>query len=122
MEIKLQSTITCPNCGHKKEETMPTDACQYFYECEKCKQVLKPKQGDCCVYCSYGSVACPPIQQDKKCCWQTKNKEAQPLTAVTVAQLPFFKISRRIGTKNIKFRPRLSTFKRGLFFSCSSKF
>ena len=30
MEIKLQSTITCPNCGHKKEETMPTDACQYF--------------------------------------------------------------------------------------------
>ena len=51
MEIKLQSTITCPNCGHKKEETMPTDACQYFYECEKCKQVLKPKQGDCCVYC-----------------------------------------------------------------------
>lgn len=80
MEIKLQSTITCPNCGHKKEETMPTDACQYFYECEKCKQVLKPKQGDCCVYCSYGSVACPPIQQDKKCCWQTENKEAQPLT------------------------------------------
>lgn len=52
----------------KREETMPTDACQYFYECEKCKQVLKPKQGDCCVYCSYGSVACPPIQQDKKCC------------------------------------------------------
>ena len=71
MEIKLQSVITCPNCGYKKEETMPTDACQYFYECEKCKQVLKPKQGDCCVYCSYGTVPCPPIQQDKKCCWQT---------------------------------------------------
>ena len=64
MEVILQSTISCPNCGNKKEETMPTDACQYFYECEKCKQVFKPKQGDCCVYCSYGSVACPPIQQD----------------------------------------------------------
>ena len=67
-EIILVSTISCPNCGHKKEETMPTDACQYFYECENCKTVLKPQQGDCCVYCSYGSEKCPPIQQDEKCC------------------------------------------------------
>lgn len=64
----LQSTITCPNCGHKREETMPTDACQFFYECEKCKVQLKPKQGDCCVYCSYGSVPCPPIQETGKSC------------------------------------------------------
>ena len=66
--VVLQSTLTCPNCGHQKEETMPTDSCQYFYECVNCKQVLKPKQGDCCVYCSYGTVKCPPIQQDKKSC------------------------------------------------------
>ncbi|WP_425390781.1 GDCCVxC domain-containing (seleno)protein [Ekhidna sp.] len=61
-EITLESTITCPNCGHQKEENMPTDACQYFYECENCHQVLKPKSGDCCVYCSYGTKKCPPIQ------------------------------------------------------------
>lgn len=69
-EIILQSTITCPKCGHEKEETMPTDACQYFYECENCHEVLKPKEGDCCVYCSYGTVACPPIQEGGKsnCC------------------------------------------------------
>ena len=42
MEIQLKSEITCPNCGHKKKETMPTDACQFFYECENCKKVLKP--------------------------------------------------------------------------------
>lgn len=36
-EFLLQSTITCPECGHVKEETMPTDACQWFYECEGCK-------------------------------------------------------------------------------------
>jgi hypothetical protein len=24
--------------------------------------LLKPKPGDCCVFCSYGSVACPPVQ------------------------------------------------------------
>ena len=62
----LQSVITCPNCGHQKEETMPTNACQYFYECENCKKELRPKTGDCCVYCSYGSVACPPIQENSE--------------------------------------------------------
>jgi hypothetical protein len=67
-EVELKSTITCPKCGYKKEELMPTDACQYFYECEKCKTVIKPKQGDCCVYCSYGSVKCPPIQVGNNCC------------------------------------------------------
>jgi hypothetical protein len=66
--VILQSTITCPHCGHKKEETMPTDSCQFFYECENCKKTLKPKEGDCCVYCSYGTVPCPPIQENKKCC------------------------------------------------------
>lgn len=69
-EIILQSTITCPECGHQKEETMPTDACQFFYECENCHTMLKPQEGDCCVYCSYGSVKCPPVQEGngKDCC------------------------------------------------------
>jgi hypothetical protein len=58
----LQSTIQCPACGHRQQETMPTDACQYFYDCTGCGALLKPKPGDCCVYCSYGDVKCPPIQ------------------------------------------------------------
>ncbi|MBL7935439.1 MAG: MerC domain-containing protein [Bacteroidia bacterium] len=66
--VTLKSIITCPDCGHRKEETMPTDACQFFYECEKCKTLLKPKQGDCCVYCSYGTNPCPPIQETGKSC------------------------------------------------------
>ncbi|NWG88041.1 MAG: hypothetical protein HXY26_11130 [Hydrogenophilaceae bacterium] len=64
-EIIPDSTITCPHCGHAKSERMPTDACQWFYECENCHQVLRPKPGDCCVYCSYGTVPCPPIQQSR---------------------------------------------------------
>ncbi len=66
--ITLKSVVTCPNCGHQKEEVMPVDACQYFYKCEKCESVLKPLAGDCCVFCSYGSVKCPPIQLNKSCC------------------------------------------------------
>lgn len=68
MEITLKSTITCPNCGHKEDQEMPTDACQFFYECEICNTMMKPLEGDCCVFCSYGTIPCPPIQQNKKCC------------------------------------------------------
>ena len=66
--IQLKSTITCPVCGFSKVETMPENSCQIFYECEKCKTILKPKKGDCCVYCSYGTAKCPPIQAENKCC------------------------------------------------------
>lgn len=68
MTTIFQSIITCPKCGYKKEKIMPTDACQYFYECENCKTILKPQKEDCCVYCSYGSVKCPSIQEKNKCC------------------------------------------------------
>ncbi|WP_127125418.1 GDCCVxC domain-containing (seleno)protein [Pseudoflavitalea rhizosphaerae] len=64
----LESTLTCPHCGFQKEETMPVDACQYFYTCTSCQTLLKPKPGDCCVFCSYGTVKCPPIQMNKSCC------------------------------------------------------
>ena len=60
----LQSVLTCPHCGHVEMETMPTDACQWYYECKACGMLLKPKAGDCCVFCSYGSVPCPPMQQE----------------------------------------------------------
>lgn len=60
---QLISTLTCPNCGHRASELMPTDACQFFYECKGCRTLLRPKAGDCCVFCSYGDVPCPPIQE-----------------------------------------------------------
>lgn len=69
--LVLESTLTCPACGAAKLETMPTDACQYFYECTGCHTLLRPKAGDCCVFCSYGSIPCPPIQASGKaasCC------------------------------------------------------
>ncbi|MEO5650977.1 MAG: GDCCVxC domain-containing (seleno)protein [Ginsengibacter sp.] len=64
----LQSTITCPECGFPKEEIMPRDACQYFYKCTRCEKILKPKRGDCCVFCSYGTMPCPPVQANAACC------------------------------------------------------
>ena len=67
-EMILQSTLTCPHCGHQVTETMPTDACQFFYDCTGCGEMLRPKSGDCCVFCSYGNVPCPPVQLQTSCC------------------------------------------------------
>jgi hypothetical protein len=77
--VILESTLTCPECGHVKTEIMPTDACQWFYDCENCKVVLKPKAGDCCVFCSYATVVCPPVQQgDRQCC----GDDSTPMTLI----------------------------------------
>jgi transcription elongation factor Elf1 len=65
--MQLQSTITCPHCRHQAIETMRTDACQFFYDCKGCGERLKPERGDCCVFCSFGSVKCPPMQAGNCC-------------------------------------------------------
>jgi hypothetical protein len=65
-DVILESTLTCPECGHSETLTMPTDACQWFFECPACHAVLQPKEGDCCVFCSYATVPCPPIQLQRK--------------------------------------------------------
>ena len=59
MATITKGTLTCPRCGHQRESEMPTDACHFFYECLNCKTVLKPLDGDCCVYCSFGDSLCP---------------------------------------------------------------
>ena len=54
--MQLTSTLTCPECGGVATETMPTNACQFFYDCRHCAAVLRPLAGDCCVFCSFGDV------------------------------------------------------------------
>ena len=58
-EIILATVITCPACGTPKQETMPAAACQVFYDCTSCGELLRPKEGDCCVFCSYADRHCP---------------------------------------------------------------
>ena len=55
-----KSNRTCPEC----ETVVPADS----RNCPGCGARLKPKPGDCCVFCSYGSVPCPPIQDKRACC------------------------------------------------------
>lgn len=60
------SVITCPHCGHQQTETMPVHSCAIFYHCPGCAAVLRPLEGDCCVYCSYGTVPCVAVQRGRR--------------------------------------------------------
>jgi mercuric ion binding protein len=60
--VILDSMLTCPGCGHTTLEEMPTNSCQFFHQCARCHMLIRPVSGDCCVFCSYGSVKCPPVQ------------------------------------------------------------
>jgi hypothetical protein len=63
--MELRSILRCPHCFAESAEVMPTDACRYFHTCGACGALLKPRPGDCCVFCSYGSVPCPPRQRER---------------------------------------------------------
>ncbi|MBI4006698.1 MAG: hypothetical protein HY356_08510 [Gammaproteobacteria bacterium] len=58
----LLSILTCPLCGYRQTEVMPIDYCQWYYECLNCHVHNRPRKGDCCVFCSYGSSKCPSKQ------------------------------------------------------------
>jgi len=62
--IVLQSTLICPTCGHTTEETMPIDACVAEYVCKQCRSQIKARHR-LCIFCSYGSVPCPPIREER---------------------------------------------------------
>lgn len=58
-----EATLRCPACSTETVERMPTDACLFFWTCPACGVRHRPLHGDCCVFCSYGSEPCPPVQQ-----------------------------------------------------------
>jgi len=60
---ELVAKMTCPACGWTTMETMPIDYCLRVYQCGKCAVLLKPKAGDCCVFCSYADYPCPSVQE-----------------------------------------------------------
>ena len=82
----LESVLTCPSCGAAEPLVMPEDACVFFHECAACHRLLRPNDGDCCVFCSFGSVPCPSMQGDASvgdgCCGdpvtRTRGPEAAP--------------------------------------------
>jgi hypothetical protein len=58
--------VTCPVCKTQVQETMVSETPKLIYHCPVCLTWLSPKKGDHCIYDSYGSLNCPPIQVKKR--------------------------------------------------------
>ena len=65
MKVRTTASLTCPYCGHTQGMEMPTDACVFFHQCAVCDELLTPKAGDCCVFCSYADTLCPIKQLEQ---------------------------------------------------------
>jgi hypothetical protein len=67
---------------------MPANACVAFYDCKGCGKTLRPLAGSCCVFCSYGSVPCPPVQQGvEPCCTPLSDQRSKDWLGNTRASL-----------------------------------
>lgn len=62
----LECTVTCPRCGQARVRVMPRDALDLEYTCAFCGTVSRPRARDCCIYCSYGDVPCPQVQDAQR--------------------------------------------------------
>jgi len=60
--VSYISSVKCPVCATVEQRGMPIENPLRIYHCPQCKSWLSPKKGDHCIFDSYGSVPCAPIQ------------------------------------------------------------
>lgn len=61
-DVETKTILTCPYCEGSHEIEMPTNYCQIVFVCTVCGKKITPKEGDCCIFCSYADRKCPPEQ------------------------------------------------------------
>jgi|GEM_PF-3210487 len=62
--LQLQSTLTCPNCGHQEKVDIPLLAKKITHSCSNCNATSCSSDTDkSCVFCSYGDTACLQCQK-----------------------------------------------------------
>jgi hypothetical protein len=93
--------VTCPVCKTKVQEKMSSEAPKRIYHCPKCLSWLSPKQGDHCIYDSYGSVKCPPIQIKERRAKKLPiwSERAKASTVLWLAKAPFVRQAPRKRAK-----------------------
>jgi len=65
--IETKAILTCPYCKTTYTLEMPTSFCQIMFSCKYCGENLTPREGECCVFCSYADKKCPPKQNGAVC-------------------------------------------------------
>jgi len=61
--VRVECEVTCPKCGHAEWMPMEADYSPYVYQCDRCLTVSVPSEGECCLFCAFGSSQCLPRQR-----------------------------------------------------------
>lgn len=61
-KLKKQSLVKCPHCNFEEFLDMSFDNCIISHKCNSCGKIMTPREGECCIFCSYGSEKCPTKQ------------------------------------------------------------
>jgi len=63
--LNLRSIVQCPHCHFKVTERMSTTQQVREWECPACHKRVQASPGACCIFCEYGTVPCPAVQQGR---------------------------------------------------------
>ena len=67
----LESTITAPNAVTRGWSPCQQTRVSSITSAAGAMSCFCPKPGHCCVFCSYGTVVCPPMQSEAPFCGGT---------------------------------------------------
>jgi DNA-directed RNA polymerase subunit RPC12/RpoP len=61
------ATIVCPHCQHPSEETMRVRVVERTIRCSECSETIETPADKHCVWCAYGDIPCPVVQNAGSC-------------------------------------------------------
>ena len=61
------ATIVCPHCQHPSEETMRVRVVERTIRCSECSETIEAPADKHCVWCAYGDIPCPVVQNAGSC-------------------------------------------------------
>jgi YHS domain-containing protein len=67
--LERTAHVICPHCARTFEAEMPISICLLRITCPMCGREIEPREGDCCVFCSWADNGCPMSQAIERSGW-----------------------------------------------------
>ena len=102
--MQLESTLTCPRCSFQATETMPTDACQFFYVCKGCGENSNPSRA--IVVCSVPTAPCLARPSSRAARARVAASRCETVSAAWRSSLRRQQGTGTIGGEHCELRPK----------------
>lgn len=71
------AVLTCPHCGASYDVEMPVGIRMLELPCKECGNIIRPRNGDCCAFCSWADTGCPTSQAIERGGWSPSSPVAR---------------------------------------------